>query len=94
MKLTVIRCDGTVEAHEIEPRVAIATIHRMLDAVWLDTVSLRDGRVMFINDLGHQEGRPDNARATAMYHEVCRPGVTHRIVGDVAVVVDADFEEV
>lgn len=33
---------------------------------------------------------PDNAKATALYHSVCRLGTTHRVVGDVAIVVDAE----
>jgi hypothetical protein len=28
---------------------------------------------------------PVNAKATALYHEVCKPGTTHAIVGDVAI---------
>ena len=34
--------------------------------------------------------KPINAKATALYHSVCRPGTTHQIVGDVAIVVDAE----
>jgi len=30
--------------------------------------------------------KPVNAKATALYHEVCPPGTTHEIVGDVAFV--------
>jgi hypothetical protein len=35
--------------------------------------------------------KPDNAKATALYHAVCFPGVTHRIVGDVAVIHDEEL---
>lgn len=35
--------------------------------------------------------KPVNEKATALYHGVCQPGTTHQIVGDVAIVVDADF---
>jgi hypothetical protein len=35
--------------------------------------------------------KPFNAKATALYHAVCQPGTTHQIVGDVALVHDADF---
>lgn len=34
---------------------------------------------------------PLNVEATRLYHGVCRPGTTHQIVGDVAVVPDSDF---
>jgi len=34
--------------------------------------------------------KPFNAKATSLYHAICRPGTTHEIVGDVAIVVDAE----
>jgi len=107
MKITVLRCTGAVEVHEVHRNAALSAIARLIEAKWLDSVNLRDGRVMFVDDLGHETVakptatgvslvavrplRPDNPRATEMYHAVCKPGTTHRIVGDVAIVVDADF---
>lgn len=35
--------------------------------------------------------KPVNAKATELYHAVCKPGTTHQIVGDVAIVNDEDF---
>lgn len=35
--------------------------------------------------------KPVNPKATALYHGICRPGTTHAIVGDVAIVVDAEW---
>jgi hypothetical protein len=35
--------------------------------------------------------KPINEKATALYHANCKPGTTHQIVGDVAVVPDDDF---
>lgn len=35
--------------------------------------------------------KPVNPEATKLYHGVCRPGTTHQIVGDVAIVFDRDF---
>ncbi len=35
--------------------------------------------------------KPVNEAATRIYHGVCKPGTTHQIVGDVAIVRDADF---
>ena len=32
-----------------------------------------------------------NDKATVLYHSICYPGVTHKIVGDVAIVHDSDF---
>jgi hypothetical protein len=46
---------------------------------------------------GHLEMKPVKARkpinteATRRYHAVCKPGVTHQIVGDVAIADDRDF---
>ncbi len=36
--------------------------------------------------------KPANLAATALYHAICHAGVTHEIVGDVAIVRDEDFE--
>ena len=36
--------------------------------------------------------KPINLKATELYWSVCRPGTKHQIVGDVAIVLDADFE--
>jgi hypothetical protein len=33
---------------------------------------------------------PVNQRATALYHATCKPGTTHEIVGDVAIMHDDD----
>jgi|GEM_PF-840200 len=47
---------------------------------------------------GHHELRPtralkpDNPKATALYHANCKPGTTHQIVGDVVVCFDQDFD--
>lgn len=57
----------------------------------LDTVRLANGLVMLVDDLGHLAGLPKNDKATALYLERCRPGTTHYIVGDVAIVPDSDF---
>lgn len=35
--------------------------------------------------------KPVNREATKLYRAICVPGTTHEIVGDVAIVLDADF---
>jgi hypothetical protein len=85
----VIRTTGTEEA--FEGRLNIAAIESAINAHCLDTVNLRDGRVMLVDDDGVEKDLPINLTATALYHSVCRPGTTHQIRGDVAVVHDADF---
>ena len=64
----------------------------LIEAEVLDTVNLRDGRVMLVDDLGHSKGAALNPEATKLYHSVCRPGTTHQIRGAVVVALDRDFE--
>ena len=108
MTIAILRCDGTTEQHVIARAGAARTIGQLLGAELLDTVNLRDGRVMLVDDHGYdtvpvttEHGvflnpvralKPVNLKATAIYHSVCRPGTTHEIVGDVVIVNDADFE--
>ena len=42
-----------------------------------------------MRSVGHR--KPINRIATELYHANCRPGTTHEIVGDVAIVMDEDF---
>lgn len=120
MDVLVIRTDGREERHEVSRAVLIAEIERLIGASITDTVNLRDGRVMFVDDLGYEYERverdttpedvarlgfdprviiehrtlrackPENEKATALYHAICVPGTTHKIVGDVAIIRDAD----
>lgn len=110
MKLHFIRTDGTEDTIDADPASDVfGHIEHEIGAKMLDSVNLRDGRVMFVDDHGyetkemeHAPGyievvpvralKPVNEKATALYHAVCRPGVTHRIVGDVCIVVDKEFE--
>lgn len=85
----IIRVNGAEE--QIEGRLRITQIEQLINAQCLDTVNLRDGRVMLVDDNGIAKGLPVNPEATKLYHSVCRPGVTHQICGDVAVVFDSDF---
>ena len=87
----IIRTSGAVEPLDRSP--SIAETCRLIGADALDTVNLRDGSVMLLDDLGHPKRRPLNAIATKLYHAVCRPGTTHQILGDVVIVHDADFAD-
>ena len=84
----LIRTDGREERVDIPFR----DIEKAIGARGMDSVNLRDGRVMLVDDMGHViEPRPPiNAKATKLYWSVCVPGTTHVIVGDVAIVIDAE----
>jgi len=115
ISFTIIRTDGREEAYT-SPRASVfKDISALLDARTLDTVNLRNGQVMFVDDDGYEvelvehpprDGynlvverkarkarKPPNPKATALYHAICKPGVEHAIVGDVAIVRDKDFDD-
>lgn len=86
----IICADGTEIS--LDKPISTAQAAEMIGAACLDKVTLADGvHVMLVDDLGHQRGLPVNAKATALYHERCRPGTTHQIVGNVVIVPDTDF---
>lgn len=82
MRVHIIRANGIEEFVEAN----YGEIEELIGAKALDTFRLRDGRVVYVDDLGHQSKRPVNKKATELYHGICRPGTTHVIVGDVAVI--------
>lgn len=92
MNVKIIRTNGKEENHEIEKRSAMNRIGILIGADCFDTVNLRDGRVMIVDDTGMIDRKPVNPEATKLYHSVCRPGTPNPICGDVAVCIDADFE--
>jgi hypothetical protein len=90
----VARVNGIVEVNLGRP--TIEAVCKAIGADTIDTVNLREGGrptgvVMMVDDTGLVDGKPANPSATALYHSVCRPGTTHPICGDVALVNDADF---
>lgn len=91
MTIQIVRVNGITENHTVHRGGAMAQIERLIGATVLDTVNLRDGRIMLVDDLGHQKARSLNPEATRLYWSVCRPGTTHEIVGDVAIARDEDF---
>jgi hypothetical protein len=82
----VIRVDGTETMHEGKP--SIAAICRLIGCDGLDhmTIDRRRQTVMFVDDTGMLDGKPVNAKATALYHAVCKPGTVWQIHGDVVIV--------
>lgn len=94
MRVEVIRIDGRHEWHEIHASTGslrLRECRRLIGCDCADSVNLRDGRVMIVDDIGHQLNLPINSEATKLYHSVCRPGTTHQIVGDVVIAIDKDF---
>lgn len=91
----VARVNGIIEV--LLERPTIRGICEAIGADTLDSVTLRDaqgrpsGVVMMVDDSGLIDGKPVNPAATKLYHSVCRPGTTHPICGDVAIVNDGDF---
>jgi len=98
MTVDVLRINGTIEHHTIDDDAFVA-IARLIGAALLDIVNLRDGRVMFVGayainiDAPDAPDKPINPAATALYHGICKPGTTHAIHGDVAIAVDAEFDD-
>jgi hypothetical protein len=87
----VIRVDGTETLHE--GKASIREIMRLIGCDGLDTVTIDRTRqtVMFVDDTGMLDGKPVNAKATALYHAICKPGTVHQIHGDVVIVNDGDY---
>lgn len=83
MRVEIIRTDGAIEFVEMPQ----GEIEAAIGADGLCTVNLRQGnRIMICDDTGAVNGRPVNAKATALYHSVCRPGTVWQIRGDVAII--------
>ncbi len=85
----VIRADGKTEV--LEQPVSIPEIRKLIGADTLDTVNMRDGWIMFVDDGGHDKALPPNREATALYRSICKPGTEHWIAGDVVLALDAEF---
>ncbi len=87
----IIRADGVHKTASIDGNNWLHETEQLIGADILDTVDLRDGRLMFVDDLGHSKDLPSNPEATALYHKICKPGTTHQIKGDVVIGNDKDF---
>ena len=87
----LIRTDGTETVHEGKPTTREIT--RLIGCEGLDTVTIdREKRtMMFVDDTGMIDGKQVNAKATALYHAICKPGTVWSIHGDVVLVNDGDF---
>lgn len=93
MNIEVLRVNGTREKHVIPKLNAIRAIHKLIGCEGGDSVNLRDGRVMCVDDTGLLTGKPVNKQATELYHSIYPLAAKSRqpICGDVAIAVDEDF---
>jgi hypothetical protein len=92
---TIIRTDGAEAVHGERPTMAM--VLAAIGAPALDTVRIGrantppDDQIMLVDDTGALRGLPVNAKATALYHRVCKPGTTFEICGDVVLTYDRYF---
>ena len=86
----VLRVGGAEELLELPRHGLLTAIRSLLGCEMVDTVNLRDGTIMIVDDEGHLAGKPRNEAATARYQAVTRPG-SNWIAGDVAIAIDEDF---
>lgn len=105
MKVHIIRTDGREEVTDLKFASIPAAIQaQTMDSVNLHDgrVMLIDDHGYEVQTIQHSENyvelrpirrlKPANDKATALYHAVCKPGTTHQIAGDVAIVYDAEVE--
>lgn len=91
MIVEIIFVSGAREDRDIPKQFVWNQLKTILSAEGFDTVNLRDGRVMIVDDTGMIDGKPVNPEATKLYHSICIPGTVHCIHGDVAIALDKDF---
>src|ERR1700722_13965548 len=74
-------------------RPSFDEIRRLIGCDTLDTVTIdrRRQTVMFVDDTGMIDGKPVNAKATALYHTICKLNTIHQIHGDVVIVKAGGF---
>lgn len=89
----LIRADGSTM--DLPAGKSMEWLRNQIGADTLTTVTLRHMgnlmHVMLLDDVGHAKGLPFNAMATELYHQNCKPGTTHPILGDVVICPDEDF---
>ena len=84
---TLIRTSG--ERAEFTRTLTMAEIRQLIGAVVLDTVNLKDGHVLMIDDNGIAAKKPTNPGATFIYQNIRKS--TNKIYGDAVIVWDNDY---
>jgi hypothetical protein len=54
VNIKIIRTDGTEEVHVTTTEACMRKVEQLIGATCLDTVNLRDGRVMMVDDSGYE----------------------------------------
>lgn len=84
----VISVDGTETVYAGKPSHHEILGYIGCDALDTVTIDRRHQTVMYVDDTGMIDGKPVNAKATALYHARCKPGTVHQIHGNVVIVND------
>lgn len=94
MRRRIIKVDGSVvdlPGKQTMDQIRVAIGARAgLDVVRLSHLGY-PLQIMLVDDMGHPDGKPNNPGATRLYRLNAKPGTTHWIAGDVAIVLDEDF---
>ena len=67
-EVVILRVSGARETHTVGRHILMDWIQRMIDATTLDTVNLRDGRVMLIDDNGYETETIEHPSAAGVLH--------------------------
>lgn len=91
MTVEILRVgETTPAAHKVRPHMSFRFINQALGSSVTDSINLRDGRLMLVDDMGLRKELPENPAALAIVREVY-PTYPYPVVGDVAIVWDEDF---
>jgi len=90
-KVTIFRVSGLREEYEIPKHGLLRKVHELIGAEVGDSVNLRNGKVMIVDDTGLIDGKPINPEGTDLYYERCGGVTPNNIHGDVAICTDNDF---
>lgn len=86
-RATLIRASG--ERAEFTRTLSMAEIKQLIGAEVLDSVNLKDGHVLMIDDNGIAAQKPTNPGATFIYQKM--KNSINKIYGDAVIVWDNDY---
>jgi hypothetical protein len=83
----LIRVNG--ERARFDRPLSLLEVRRLIQAETLDTINLKDGHVMLVDDTGKIDKKPPNVAATFIYQRVRNS--LNKIHGDVVIAWDEDY---